>query len=131
MIAKIIKAIESRGVLTGSRALWGVTAESDWDYILESEDFDKIHEKLESLNYELEEVRDYKFSLTGVYFTYEGKKYNLINCTPEQFIAWETVLKMMLCIPAEYHEKIDKAKRKELYERFVGIFEYEVQGVKE
>ena len=42
MIYKIIKAIENRGFLTGSQALWGVTEESDWDYVLETEDFEKI-----------------------------------------------------------------------------------------
>ena len=121
-IEELISKIESNGILTGSRALWGAGPDSDWDYILLMEDYEVLRKGIIQLNIPYSDFSNYEKPGEGLYFDYKDREYNLIGLEPHDFRCWKLTLELMQKLPNSVKIKLDKAGRKEWYWRTYALF---------
>ncbi len=81
-------------VAVGSRVWGGATNESDYDFIIPTEEKDEVLERNKGNTIE-SEYEDRK----TVYVEDKGKKYNFIFLNEESFKAWERASEMMKAYP--------------------------------
>ncbi len=121
-IGAIVASVQAHGKLTGSRALWGHRPDSDYDYMMLQADYDRIVTAMEEINWPVDPLNGYDCS-NGCYFAYEGKTFNLIRLSKDEFKLWKLARDIMRELPEVTKVLLkERDQRKAVYRGLVDLF---------